>query len=46
MFIRSHQLKVNDCNTETIRRWIYNAKEVMKKVEKLPKNDIQRYFKC
>ena len=46
MFIRINQIDVNSCNTETIRQWIYNAKEVMKKVEKLPKNDIRRYFEC
>ena len=44
MFIRRHQIEVNNCNTETIKCWIYNAKEVMKKAEKIPKNDIRRYF--
>ena len=46
IFIRRNQIEVKDCDTETIKRWIYNVKEVMKKAEKIPKNDIRRYFEC
>ena len=31
-------------STECIKIWIYNAKEIMKKVEKLPKGSMQRFF--
>ena len=40
------KIRINDCSTKTIKRWIYNAKEVIKKAEKLPRNDIRRYFEC
>ena len=46
MFVRRNQIEVNDCDTEVIKHWIYNNKEVMKKAEKIPKNDIRRYFEC
>ena len=45
-FIRKHPIKVDECSAETIKSWICNAKEVMKKSEKLEKNDIRRYFEC
>ena len=46
LYIRKHEINVNECTTDTIRKWILNAKEVMKKAEKLKKNDIRRYFEC
>ena len=46
LFVRKNPINVEDSNTETIKRWIYNVKEIMKKAEKLPRNDIRRYFEC
>ena len=44
LFATRNRINVEQNSTETIRMWIYNVKEIMKKVEKLPKGDIRRYF--
>ena len=44
LFVRRNHIDVQRSSTETIKTWIYNVKEIMKKVEKLPKGDIRRYF--
>ena len=44
LFVRRNALELRRCSIETIRTWIYNVKELQKKVEKLPKEDIRRYF--
>ena len=45
LFARRMALEIQRYRTETIIRWIYNVKEMIKKVEKLPQNDIRHYFK-
>ena len=44
--MRKHQINTSECDADAIRRWILNAKEVMKKAEKLKKNEIRRNFEC
>jgi len=39
-----HQINIDQSNTETIRKWILNLKSFKRKLEKIPKNDIRRYF--
>ena len=34
------------CKTKTVFQWICNAKAMIRKVEELPKRNIQRCFKC
>ena len=41
IFIIRNQIEVNDCDTEVIKCWIYNAKEVMKKAEKYLKTILE-----
>ena len=44
LFVRRSALDLKRCSTETIRTWIHNVKELQKKVQKLSKGDIRRYF--
>ena len=48
--MRSHviknDIKVQQCRTETIKRWTCNVKEFEKKIDKIPQNGIRRYLKC
>ena len=44
MFVKKHEIKVQQSKTETIKRWIYNVKEFDRKIEKIPQNDIRRHF--
>ena len=44
LIVRRNELKIERCKTETILQWIYNVKEMIKKVAKLPSNDIRRFF--
>ena len=44
LFIQRNEINVEKSNTETIIQWIYNVKEMMKKVSKLPCNDIRRFL--
>ena len=44
LFAQRTKLEVERCRTKKITRQIYNVKGMIKKVEKLPQNDIQRYF--
>ena len=43
LFVRRTALDLNRCNTDAIRIWMHNAKELRKKVKKLPKGDIRRF---
>ena len=43
LFVRRTALDLNRCNTDTIRIWTHNVKELRKKVKKLPKGDIRRF---
>jgi len=44
LFVRRTALDLNRCNTDTIRTWIQNVIELRKKVKKLPKGDIRRFY--
>lgn len=44
IFVRRNELDLVRCKTETTFQWIYNVKEMIRNVEKMPKNDIRRYF--
>ena len=43
-YVQKHNIEVDKCKTETIRRWINNVKEFERKMERTPKDDIRRYF--
>ena len=43
-FVQRNELNVERATSNTITRWIYNIKEMVKKADKRPKNDIRRYF--
>ena len=42
VFMRRSRIDIERCSTETIKMPIYNVKNLIKKVEKLPKGDIRR----
>ena len=42
--VKKNEIKVQQCRTETIKRWTCNVKEFEKKIDKIPQNDIRRYF--
>ena len=44
MFIQRTDRNVNNNNMIEMKQWIYNVKEMSKKVEKLPQGDIRRFF--
>ena len=44
IFVQRNQLDTERVKTQAMQRWIYNVKEMVKKVEEKPKNDIRRYF--
>ena len=44
LFAMRNKIDAERCSTETIRVWIYNVKEIIKKAEKLPRGDIRRFF--
>ena len=39
-----NQFKIEKYRIETIKTWIYDMKEIQKKLEKIPKNDIRIFF--
>ena len=41
-FVQRNQLDTQRAKTQVMRRWIYNVKEMVKKVEEQPKNGIRR----
>ena len=43
IFIRRNKLNLQNSLIEIITRWVYNVKEIIKKVSKLPQNDKRRY---
>ena len=43
-YVQKHQIEVEQYKTETVRRWINNVREFERKLEKIPKEDIRRYF--
>ena len=46
LFILRNKIDASKCNTEAILQWIYNVKTMIRKVEKLPREDFRRYFEC
>ena len=44
LFVRRSKINIERCSTETIKTWIYNVKNLIRKVEKLPKGDIRRFM--
>ena len=42
----ANRTKIDDerSSVDQIRRWIHGVKEMIKKVEKMPENDIRKYF--
>ena len=42
LFVRQSQIDVQRYSAETIKKWMCNVRELSKKVEKMPKNDIRR----
>ena len=43
-FVRRNAINVQRCSVDTIKQWIYNVKEISKKVQKTPQGDIRRYI--
>ena len=41
--VQKHHIDVDECKTETIRRWINNVKEFERKMETTLKEDTQGY---
>lgn len=44
LHVKKNEMKVQQCRTETIKRWMYNVKEFEKKIDKIAQNDVRRYF--
>ena len=44
VFIMRNQIEIEKYRIETIKTWIYDMKEIQKKLEKIPKNDIRIFF--
>ena len=44
MYVKKHEINVQQCTTETIKKWINNVKEFERKIERTPQNNIRRYF--
>ena len=44
MHIKKRAINVYKYKNETIKRWIYNTKEFEKRIEKMLKIDMRRYF--
>ena len=45
LFAAQTEIQINQSRTATILQWIHNVKLMIRKVEKLPHNDIRRYFR-
>ena len=44
MFVSRNRIDAERVGSKTLLQWIYNLKKIIKKVEKIPRNDIRRYF--
>ena len=44
-FAKRTEINVDRCLSESMSRWVHDAKEMIRKVEKLPKGSIRRFFK-
>ena len=43
-YIRKFIINEERSNVETLKKWIMNLKQLEKRVEKVPRNDIRRYM--
>ena len=43
-FARRNKIDADRSDAESIRKWIYSVKEIIKKDEKMPENDTRRFF--
>ena len=43
-FARRHKLDAERSSVEKVKNWIHSVKEMIRKVEKTPLNDIRRFF--
>ena len=43
-YVQRNELNIDRTTLNNIVRWIYNVKEMVKKADKRPQNDIRRYF--
>ena len=43
-FAERNKLRIEDCRIETIKKWIYAIKEIKRKLEKIPRNDIRIFL--
>ena len=44
LFADRTDVKIDQSRTETILQWICNVKTMMRKVEKIPQDDMRRFF--
>ena len=44
VFVLCSELDKNHTKPHILQQWVHNVKEMYNKAEKLPKNDIRRYF--
>ena len=45
-FVRRNELGLIKVKPYVLQQWIYNIKEMKKKADKIPKNDIRKYCEC
>ena len=43
-FVMRNELDPEKVKLHVLQRWIYNMKEMVKKADKRPKNNIRRYY--
>ena len=44
LYVERCKIDLDRCNCDNIKRWIMNLKQIKKKVEKIPPNDIRRLY--
>ena len=44
VFVRKNELRINLIKTEIVQEWIMNLKEMKRKADRVPMNDIRRFF--
>ena len=44
LHMKIFKININQYKIDTIKRQIMNLKDIEKKIEKIPRNDIRRYF--
>ena len=43
-FAQKFKINIKQCTVDTIKKWIMNLRKIEKKMERVPANDIRRYF--